>query len=142
MIVCALLCAGCMAQKLTSESKDAVKKDLKMFEKAGWKGAGADSDMKKAIERSYGYIQDTLNYVTAQAAASQIDAKNAIAIATQIAQKKALEKAGEVLRARGERIKDVLGDQEAFPILTLYRNQKKKEDGSQGYVRVALKITK
>lgn len=139
MFVFALFCATGFAQKLTSESKDAMKAEMKKFEKGGWKGAGADADMKKAFERAYGYIQDTLNYVVVEAAAKHIDSKKAIGVATDIATKKAMEKARDVLRARG--VKNFSTSDNFLHILTLYRNGKKFEDGGEGYVKVALKIT-
>ena len=139
--VCAVMCCGMsMAQDLTKESKEAVKEDLKKFEKNGWKGAGADAKLKDAVERSYIYIQDTLNFVVCEAGARDIDAKNAIEVATNIAKRKCMEKAREVLRARGE--KKLQTSEDYKKILTLYRDGKKRDDGSDAYVRVALPLFK
>lgn len=138
LIVCALFCSVSYAQGLTKESKALAKEEAKKFEKNGWKGAGADADLKEAFERAYVYMQDTLNYVVAEAAAKEIDGKTAIATATAFAQKKALEKAKEMLRARGE--KGVKNAENVKNIVTLYRDGKKRDDGSDGYVRVALKL--
>lgn len=138
MIVCALMCSVSFAQNLTKENKALAKEELKKFEKNGWKGAGADAKMKEAIERSYVYIQDEENYVVAEAAASQIDAKNAIEVATNIAQRKAMEKARDVLKDRG--FKKIQTSDNFIKVLTLYRDHKKREDGSEAFVRVALKL--
>lgn len=138
LAVCTLMSgAAVFAQELTPESKSLAKQEAKKFEKNDWKGAGADADLKKAFERAYVYIQDTLNYVVAEAAAKEIDAKTAISTATFIAQKKALEKAKVVLKARGWKQGNA---KDPFNIVTLYRDGKKRDDGSDGYVRVALKL--
>lgn len=137
LLVCALMASVATAQELTKESKSLAKEEAKKFEKNGWKGAGADADLKKAFERAYVYIQDTLNYVIAEGAAKEIDGKTAISTATFIAQKKALDKAKEVLKARGWKLSSA---QDPFNIVTLYRDGKRRDDGSDGYVRVALKM--
>ena len=62
----------------------------------------------------------------------RIDSTNAASVEVM------LEKAKEVLRARGE--KGVKNAENMKNIVTLYRDGKKRDDGSDGYVRVALKL--
>lgn len=139
LLMCMLMASMATAQELTKESKSLAKEEAKKFAKNDWKGAGADADLKEAFERAYVYIQDTLNYVVTEGAAKEIDAKTAIATATFIAQKKALEKAKEVLKGRGWKLSLA---QDPINIITLYRDGKRRDDGSDGYVRVALKLIK
>lgn len=51
--------------------KKEMKEDLKKLEKEKWVGAGADADLDKAIERCYRYMEDSLNWVVAEAIAKK-----------------------------------------------------------------------
>lgn len=146
-MMCALMSIGaCDAQvaKLSKEMKKACKADVKKY--SDWKGAGADSDLDKAMTRCYTYIEDSLNWVVAEAIAQETDIspeyarKKAVAKATELANRRCLLKCREVLRQRHMSKSDVGKRMEK--VLTIYKDAKnRKDDGSQALVRVAFKIT-
>lgn len=129
-----LFCSSVFAQDF---SKSAAKSEAKALAKAGWKGAGADAKLPEAIERSYKFMADTLNYVVGEATALGIDASDAIGRATQAAQKDALSKVQAVLKSRG--IKKYSTSMDFRNVLAIYR-QKKKGEPVEGQVRVALPL--
>lgn len=134
LAVMALMCTTAFAQDY---SKSAAKSEAKALAKAGWKGAGADAKLPDAVERSYRYMADTLNYVVGEATATGIDASEAIGRATDAAQKDALSKVKSVLKARG--VKKYSTSMDFRNILAIYR-QEKKGGPVEGQVRVALPL--
>ena len=147
-VVCVMVgvvSSNAQVKELSKEMKQAAKADVKKFEKEKWTGAGADADLDKAMQRCYSYVEDSLNWVVAEATAKEVDMnqsyarKKAIATASALAMRSCLKKCSEVLHARNMSKKDVGKTYEH--ILTVFRDAKKKSDGSEAIVRVAIKIT-
>ena len=147
-VVCVLVgvvSAKAQVKELSKEMKKEAKADAKKLEKEKWIGAGQDAKIEAAVERCYKYMEDSLNWVVAEAVVKEVDMsqayarKKAVESATEQATKNCLFKAKEVLKARKLSKKNV--GKEHVNVLTLYRDAKKKSDGSEALVRVALKIT-
>lgn len=148
LVVCAFISfayANAQVKELSKEMKKEMKADLKKLEKEKWVGAGADADLEKAIERCYRYMEDSLNWVVAEAIAKETDInhsyarKKAVAKATEQANLRVLLKSRDFLREH--KIKKAEVGKRLENVLTLYRDGKKTADGSEALVRVALRIS-
>ena len=136
LVLCTLVCLAGMAQNMTSEQKEKAKDEIKLLQKDGWKCAG-DHKLSDQVMDSREHMADTVNYVCGQGKGAGIDAKAAIATATEIAQQQALDKLKAHMHAIG--FKKYNSGSDFKHLMTIY---KVKDGNGYAIVRVALAVPK